>query len=117
MNSKPKSREASRLGESIVLIVSSSIIIGLFLSCNIFTIVCSSGSSWLTSTEKAFSFFNTPKLEEYQVEHTLDALHGIKKEEPVQENLEAEKTLIEAKSKLRERRKAPKKIKTPKDVE
>jgi hypothetical protein len=70
--------------------------------------------NFISTIKKAFSFFNTPKLEEYQVEHTLDHVHGIKKED---ESAEAEKTLIEAKSKLRERRKAPKKIKVPKDIE
>jgi hypothetical protein len=73
--------------------------------------------NFISTIKKAFSFFNTPKLEEYQVEHTLDHVHGIKKEEPVKETLEAEKTLIEAKAKLREKKKATKKIKTPKDVE
>lgn len=54
----------------------------------------------------------TPKKRiEYQVENTLDFIHDIKKDEII----EAEKALIEAKVKLRERRKAPKKIKVPKD--
>ena len=64
--------------------------------------------------EKLFPFFKKKETPEYAVENTLDFIHGIKKED---ESLEAEKTLIEAKAKLREKRKAPKKIKVPKDVE
>lgn len=51
--------------------------------------------------------------ESYDVTETLNNVH---KEQPA-EILEAEKTLIEAKSKLKEKRKAPKKIKVPKDPE
>ena len=73
----------------------------------------------ISSAIKSLVSTITPKKGiEYQVEHTLDFIHDIKKEEIKEESpeVEAEKTLIEAKSKLREKRKAPKKIKVPKDI-
>jgi hypothetical protein len=70
--------------------------------------------AFLAALKTVLSLFKKKKTPSYAVENTLDFIHGIKKED---ESLEAEKTLIEAKAKLRERRKAPKKIKTPKDID
>jgi len=68
----------------------------------------------ISSAIKSLVSAVTPKKGiEYPVENTLDFIHDIKKEKSPE--VEAEKTLIEAKSKLREKRKAPKKIKVPKD--
>lgn len=69
---------------------------------------------FISAAIKSLIAFITPKKrDEYQVEHTLDYIHGIKKEDTTE--VEAEKALIEAKAKLREKRKATKKIKVPKD--
>lgn len=73
--------------------------------------------AFLAALKVVLSFFKKKEILTYKVENTLDVIHETKKEEPVNETLEAEKTLIEAKANLRERRKATKKIKVPKDVE
>ena len=69
---------------------------------------------FISAAIKSLIAFITPKKrDEYQVEHTLDSIHDIKKEDTTE--VADEKTLIEAKAKLRDRKKATKKIKVPKD--
>jgi hypothetical protein len=70
--------------------------------------------AFLAVLKLVLSFFKKKEIPSYAVENTLDFVHDIKKEN---KSVEAEKTLIEAKAKLRERRKATKKIKVPKDID